>query len=701
MISPKKRSFAKKNRFTEFLFIFFTAAAIFLALILPISLRPAPSLLKIGDVAFQDIRAPRSFSFISEILTEAARKEAEKTVTPIYLPADPAISRKQIEKLSSVLGYINSVRSDSFATDDQKIKDLSSFSELSLTKGTITSLLSLSPEKWELIKSESIFLLEEVMKSSIREDQLAAIRRNLFPRIGFEFSESEAGIINELVSPLIIANSVFSHDNTAKAIDNARAVIEPVSKQYIGGEIIINSGEVIDPLSWEALQELGYTEPRNRLTDYIAASLMVLAVMGFNILYIRRVKRSSGKEIEGLPVITLIFLIFLFTARFVIPNHAILPYLFPIAAFGVTVASLYNYEAGLIFAISLSLLVGFNQGIRMDLAAYYFIPSAVAIFILGRGRRITIFFMAGLGIAVTGSLLIIAYRLQSSFLDLAGASTLIGAAFVNGFGAISLTLIFQFILAQLLGKTTALQLMDLSRPDHPLLQELLLNAPGTYQHSLQVANMTEQAAKEISADALLVRVGSLYHDIGKSQNPNFFIENQLPSQIDTHDDLDPLITSATIIQHVHDGLKLGRKYHLPPQILAFINEHHGTSITRYQFDKALEKSKDSSKVDKELYRYPGQKPNSKETALLMLADGCEARVKAESPKSPEEIEKIVSEIIKLALNQGQLDNSDLTLNDLRIITRSFARTIQNTYHHRVIYPKMDVSEQGEIMMGKK
>jgi len=231
MISPKKGSFVNKNRFTELLFIFFTAAAIFLALILPISLRPAPSLLKIGDVAFQDIRAPRSFSYISEILTETARKDAEKTVVPIYLPADPIISRRQVDKLSSVLRYINSIRSDSFASDDQKKEDLSSFSELSLNEETILSLLSLSPEKWELIKNESIFILEEVMKSSIREDQLAAIRRNLFPRIGFEFNETEAGIINELVSPLITANSDFSHENTAKAIDNARAVIETVSKQ--------------------------------------------------------------------------------------------------------------------------------------------------------------------------------------------------------------------------------------------------------------------------------------------------------------------------------------------------------------------------------------------------------------------------------------------------------------------------------------
>jgi len=695
MLINKLGRFFGKSKFTIILSVLLIAIAIFLALILPVSLRSEPSLLKIGDVAFQDIRAPRSFNYVSEILTETTRKEAEKSVSPIYLPADPVISRTQIEKLKNIVGFINSIRSDTFASEDQKSKDLSSLSEITFSNNTTKALLELTDESWDIVRSESLFLLEDVMKSSIREDQVVSIRRNLPPRIGFEVNDLEAGIINELVSPLIRANSVFSNENTARAIEEARSMVDTITKHYISGEIIVNSGKVIDPLTWEALQELGFTEPKNRITDYISACLLVITVMGFNILFIQRVKRSFGKVIEGLPVIVITFLIFLFSARFIIPNHAILPYLFPIAAFGVTIASLYNYEAGLIFSISLSLLAAFNQVYRIDLAVYYFIPSAVAIFILGRGRRITIFFLAGLGIAISGSLLVISYRMQNSFLDASGASTLIGAAFVNGFGAISLALIFQYVLAQLLGKTTALQLMDLSRPDHPLLQELLLNAPGTYQHSLQVANLAEQAAKEINADALLTRIGALYHDIGKSQNPNFFIENQLPSQIDTHENIDPLIASATIIQHVEDGIMLGRKYHLPPQILAFINEHHGSSITRYQYEQALEKSSDSATVNKELFKYPGKKPNSKETALLMLADGCEARVKAESPKNPEDIEKIISENIKAALNQGQLDQCNLTLNDLRVISKSFTRTLQNTYHHRIIYPKLDISEQGE------
>ena len=689
MILDKLIVFAKRKNIAWIGATILVSFAIFIALVLPVSLRPAPSILDIGDVAFQDIRAPRTFLFESEILTQEARDNAEKTVTPIYLPADPVISRKQVEKLRTISGFINSVRSDPYASTEHKLEDLTAINDVKLSSDSAESIIQMDDSSWEAVQAESLFLLEEIMKTSIRDDQVAATRRNLSPQIGFEFNDTQAEIIGEIISQLIVANSLFSNESTSAAIEEVRTNVSPINRQFRAGEVIVNSGEVIDALDWEALQELGFTEPKNRLIDYLSAAFLVISVMAFNLLYLRRIRRSTGKSIEGLPTIVITFLVFLYIARFIIPNHTILPYLFPIAAFGLTISSLFSFEAGLIFSISLCLLAAFNQTNLMDLTIYYFLPTAVAIFILGRGRRIIIFFAAGFGIAVSGSLLVNSYRLINSFLDLTGVSTLVGAAFINGFGSVSLTLILQYALAQLLGKTTALQLMDLSRPDHPLLQELLINAPGTYQHSLQVANLAEQAAKEINCDALLTRVGALYHDIGKIQNPIFFIENQMPAQIDTHENLDPVITSATIIQHIDDGLKLGRKYQLPPQILAFIDEHHGTKITRYQYDLAIEKAEHPDQIKKELFRYHGQPPQSKETALLMLADGCEARVKAESPVEPDDIEKIVSEMIKNILNQGQLDYCGLTLNDLRVIARSFTRTLQNTYHHRAIYPKIE------------
>ena len=701
MLSNRIEAFLKQNKLTNVISIVGLAVMIFLSLVLPISLRQETSLLNIGDVAFQDINAPRTFSYESTILTEQAQNDAEKSVQPIYLAADPSITRKQVEKLRVVLNYISAVRSDSYSTLGQKISDVQKISDLTISSETAESIFSLDDQKWADIQEESLYLLEEMMRNSIREDQIATMQRNVSTQISFDFSETESGIINDIVTQMIVANSLYSNDATSEAIHTARENVQPVVKTYVAGETIVSSGEVIDALTWEALQELGYTEPKNKLLDYLSAALLTAVLITFNTLYIRRIRQTTGKRIQDLPIIAITFMVFLLAAKLIIPNHTILPYMFPLAAFGLTIASLYDYETGLIFSITLSILAAYNESSTIDLAIYYLIPTAIAIFILGRGRRITIFFMAGLAIGFSGSALVIAYRLLNSYLDFSGVSSLIGAAFINGFGSISLTLIFQYILSQLTGKTTALQLMDLARPDHPLLQELLINAPGTYQHSLQVSNLAEQAAKVINADALLTRVGSLYHDVGKLKNPLFFIENQPTTQIDTHDKMNPVNVSSTIIRHVEDGLRLAQEYHLPPQIQAFIKEHHATSLTRYQYNQAVNESADPNKINAELFRYPGPDPNSKETALLMLADGCEARVRAESPKTVEEIKKIVDAAIDHYLSNGYLAHTELTLNDLRLVSESFTKTLKNSYHQRVKYPENNEESENKKGAEKK
>ena len=686
MLAAKIEEYFKHYKYLNVISYLGLGLLIFLSLVLPISLRASTSLLDIGDVAFQDIHAPRTFSYESQILTEQARNEAEKSVQPIYLPADAAITRKQVEKLRVVLNYISAIRSDVYAKLGQKIDDLQKLSDIKITSEVAEAILAVNDEKWASIQEESLYLLEQVMRNSIREEQIANMQRNLSTQISFDFSESEAGIINMIVSQMITANSLYSNDSTSAAIQAARDQVKPIIKKYIAGEIIVSSGQVIDAQSWEALQELGYTEPKNKALDYVSAALITIVILAFNTLYLRRIRQSSGKKIQDLPIIAITFLIFLFAAKLIIPNHTILPYLFPIAAFGLTISSLYDYETGLVFSISLSILAAFNETSTFDLAFYYFLPTAIGIFVLGRGRRITTFFMAGVAIGLSGAAMVISYRLLNSYLDFSGVSTLIGAAFINGFGSISLTLIIQYFLSQITGKITALQLMDLARPDHPLLQELLLKAPGSYQHSLQVSNLAEQAAKVINCDALLTRVGALYHDVGKLNNPLFFVENQPVNQINTHDKMDPVLTSRTIVKHVEEGLQLAQEYHLPPQVQAFIREHHATSLTRYQYNLAVKKAGSEDKVKADEFRYPGPNPASKETALLMMADGCEARVRAESPSNVEEITQIVDVAIDNYLNRGFLSKTDLTLNDLRLIKISFVKTLKNTYHQRIKYP---------------
>jgi len=197
-----------QSRFANVILLILIAGLIFLIVVLPISLRPPPSLLNIGDVAFQDIRAPRSFSYVSDHLTGIAQDDAEKTVAPIYLPADPAISRKQIETLKNLLSYISTSRIDTFADKQQIIEDIQAIEIITISEDTATVLVNLSDERWDLIQAESLYILEEVMRNSIREEQVSGIQRNLSPQIGFEFNEQETLIISEMVSQLIITNSL-------------------------------------------------------------------------------------------------------------------------------------------------------------------------------------------------------------------------------------------------------------------------------------------------------------------------------------------------------------------------------------------------------------------------------------------------------------------------------------------------------------
>jgi putative nucleotidyltransferase with HDIG domain len=206
-----------------------------------------------------------------------------------------------------------------------------------------------------------------------------------------------------------------------------------------------------------------------------------------------------------------------------------------------------------------------------------------------------------------------------------------------------------------------------------------------------LANLVEQAAETIGADATLSRVGALYHDVGKLINPFFFIENQPPGNINPHNDLDPETSAETIIRHVQDGLELGRKYRLPKQVLDFIAQHHGTTVTRYQYTRALELAgMDKDAIDEDKFRYPGPRPSTREIALLMLADTCEARMRAEKPKDEDELNQLIKSAVKDKLEMGELDETQLTLKDLDEIIYSFTSSLRGVYHPRIQYPKNEI-----------
>jgi putative nucleotidyltransferase with HDIG domain len=292
---------------------------------------------------------------------------------------------------------------------------------------------------------------------------------------------------------------------------------------------------------------------------------------------------------------------------------------------------------------------------------------------------------------VAGAAVLVAYLLPLAETDSMTLVRLFGLSLVNGLLVSGLSVLLQYLLAPLLGQITPLQLLELSRPDHPLLSHLMHHAPGTYQHSLQLANLAEQAAEQIGANSLLTRVGALYHDVGKTINPQYFIENQTPGQLNTHDDLDPAESAAIIISHVTYGLELARKNRLPKRIQDFIAEHHGDTITHYQWTQALKSvDGDASQLDQDFFRYPGPRPQSRETALVMLADGCEARIRSKRPETKEALREMIKDTIDKRITSGQLDQIDLTLKDFDIIVNTFTATLRGVNHPRVEYPSFDV-----------
>jgi putative nucleotidyltransferase with HDIG domain len=663
---------------------------------LPITLRPASFPLKVGDVASQDIQAPSTISYISAYLTEKAREDAESSVEPVYLPADPAINRHQIERLRLGLVYINTIRLDAFASQSQKISDLDKLSEFQIEPSTAQAILALNDQRWQSVQYESLDVLERVMRNTIREDSLDEVRRSIPTLVSFSLPEEQSTIVVDLVSSSVIPNSLFSPEQTEILRQNARNRVNPVTQSYISGETVLLRGQVIDEADHEALEQYGLVKPDSYGDEFTGAAVLI-ALMGVFIgLYMSRRVSYPMDDLRSLVVIAFLFLTFLVGARLSIPNRTVIPYLFPLPAFGLTIAVLFSSELAMVLSLIISILAAFGIPYNTDLNFFYILSSLCGILALGRARKVANFFWAAVAIGLAGAAVVLAYRIPDSVTDALGIATLVGASAFNGLASASLTLLFQFLFAQMLGLTTALQLMEITRPDHPLLQFLLRNAPGTYQHSLQVANLAEQAAEAVGADGLLTRVGALYHDVGKASNPLFFIENQVPGKLNPHHDLDPVTSAATIIQHVSNGIQLGKKHRLPPRILDFIVEHHGTLITRYQYTRAIEAAGgEGSLPDPRLFRYPGPRPRSRETALLMLADGCEARARADLPKDEVELRALIKRVFDYCQGEGQLDDTRLTLRDLYTAADSFLGTLKGIYHPRIVYPELKLLPNGE------
>ncbi|MBK8984637.1 MAG: HDIG domain-containing protein [Chloroflexi bacterium] len=366
-------------------------------------------------------------------------------------------------------------------------------------------------------------------------------------------------------------------------------------------------------------------------------------------------------------------------------------YWYPLAAMAMLLTVIFDTYLALVVTTVMAGLIGVSVTNSLELTIYYAAGGMLAALTLRDAQRINTFFRAGVMASVGYITVIVIFRLNQ---DLAAFELLqlLLYGLANGVLSAALTLVGFYFLGSLFRVTTTLQLQDLSRLDHPLLQELLRRAPGTYHHSIMVANLAEQAADRVKAQSTLVRVGAFYHDIGKMNNPFYFTENQ--EGHNPHDSLDPYTSAEIIASHVTDGLELARRYKLPDRIRDFIAEHHGRRLVKGFYLKALEQAGgDVNGVEEARFRYPGPRPQSRESGIVMLADAIEAISSALRPNTEKAIEKIVTSIIQEDLREGQLNNSGLTLGDIQMIRESFIETLKGRFHLRVRYPGNEEMEE--------
>ncbi|NLE51814.1 MAG: HDIG domain-containing protein [Chloroflexi bacterium] len=646
--------------------------------------------LEVGGVAPRDILAPRSLKYDSDVLTHARRDAEAAAVRPIYDPPDLNVMREQVQLARDILDFIENVRYDDFATLDQQREDLAAITALTLDPPVVDTILMIEDDSaWRAISTQIVHLLERVMSGEVREDNIQARRDSLSNLISASFSESETRIIQAIVSDLLRVNAYYNDELTRQAQAEAAQNVPVEVRTFVRGQIIIREGEIATAAHIEALEQFGLLEVGERRMSRFTAALLAMGLVSiFLAVYIRRYFMFVYASPTFMITLGALFLIFLLGARTVYTDDAIRPYYFPAAALAFLISTLVGPQLAIMGIVSLAALVGYMSGYSLEYAVLTGFGGVLGVLALGRTERLNAYFVAGGVVGLASAAVALVFDLgRETDPDVVALAAQVGGSLVNGLLSAAFALVGLYVVGYILNIPTSLKLAELMQPNHPLLQRMLREAPGTYQHSLQVANLAELGAQQIDANAALVRVAAMYHDVGKILNPHFFIENQAEG-VNPHDGLDdPHKSARIIIGHVPEGDRLARNHHLPSKLREFIFEHHGTTQVIYFYRKALERAEDAGeKVNIADFTYPGPRPRTRESAILMLADGCESSVRARRPQSKQEVQETVDYIFDARLREHQLDESGLTLSDLAILRDTFLAALQGVFHSRITYP---------------
>ena len=565
-----------------------------------------------------------------------------------------------------------------------------------------TVLQTLEPDRWAPLKTEAARVLDVTERNELRDTEVAQARERLSAQMAGDLSNGERGLAAELIAPLLVPNSSFSAVLTQQERDRQAAAVSPVIESIVQGEVLVRLGTKVTPVDLARIQALGLDVRKPDLAAFGGWLLLSGLLVSMVIAWLRLFRPEYWHRNN---VVLLIWLLIAFAtvALQLTQGRTALPFIVPVAAIGLLVAVLLDAETAVLVTAVIAIVTGAVNGPSLELGAYAMLGGLAGILAIRRGDRLQAFIQAGAAIFVAQAVVVTAFSLLGER-DLTGVVQLIGAAAVSAGGAAVATVGSFAVLGNVFGLLTVFQLLELANPSQTLLRRLLVETPGTYHHALMVGNLAERAAETIGADPLITRVAAYYHDVGKLANPLAFIENQSGGE-NVHDLLEPEESAAILKQHVADGIDVAYQAKLPKAIIAFIPQHHGTAVMSYFYAKAREEAAEpyggleteeghraADAVDARRYRHAGPKPQSREAALLMLADGVEASVRSLASRDEGAIRSMVARIITERMDDGQFDECDLTLRDISRAQEAFVSQLLGMYHQRVAYPQSKVVE---------
>lgn len=647
-----------------------------------VAISPKKYDLKSGDIAQSDIKAPRET--VDEVASQEVLDEALKKVDKQYTQKSEVKTNveNQVKDLFQKIIELTSSQKDI----KNKVKELTSYKNFSLSEHDATTLLSLNRDTLKNLQWEILDILNTVYETNIQdgnEESLLAAQQTANSEMDkLNLDSSYESIIRNIVLSKIEPNLFYDEEKTNEKIEEVKKSTEKVIIKK--NQIIVKEGEPITEGQIQTLKELGIIgegKTGSLLVLYILTAMFIGIILYLQYTYVKKNHKAIYEDNKKLILICLLNVSYLVLASGV---KYVSPYLIPMVCTPLLLSMLINHKVSLVLSSYNVILLGALIEFDPQIILLAFISTILSSTILRKMQQRNDIIYATLGIGLLCGILnflignMVSINIKEVIIN--SLLTIVGVL-ISGILTIG---ILPFI-ENTFDVVTTLKLLELSNPNSPLLRKLLMESPGTYHHSMLVANLAEMAAEEVGANPVVTRIGAYYHDVGKTSRPYFFKENQIGNE-NPHDKITAALSARIIISHVKDGVELAKEYKLPKVIQDIIAEHHGTTFVRYFYITEKNNSDDPDSINEDDYKYPGPIPSTKESGIIMLADSVEAAVRSITEPTSEKIEQMVSNIIDGKIKDKQLNNCDLTFKDLDKIKECFLKALKGIYHQRIEYP---------------